>query len=161
MTKEKIYIFDTTLRDGAQTEGVDFSIEDKNKIAKALSEIGIDYVEGGWPGANPVDTKFFSNPPSMNKTLFTAFGMTKKTGRSADNDPGLASLINANTPAVCVVGKSWDFHVKVALGIKNEENLENIRETAKHFVKNNKNFYLMQNIFLMDIKLIQIMQLIV
>ena len=67
MKKEKIYIFDTTLRDGAQTEGVDFSIEDKNKIAKVLSEIGVDYIEGGWPGANPVDTKFFSNPPKMNK----------------------------------------------------------------------------------------------
>ena len=76
----------------------------------------------------------------MSKTLFTAFGMTKKTGRSADNDPGLASLINANTPAVCVVGKSWDFHVKVALGIKNDENLENIRETTKHFIKNKKEF---------------------
>ena len=76
----------------------------------------------------------------MQKTLFTAFGMTKKTGRSADNDPGLASLMNANTPAVCVVGKSWDFHVKVALGIQKEENLENIKETAKHFVKNKKEF---------------------
>ena len=118
MKKEKIYIFDTTLRDGAQTEGVDFTIEDKNKIAKVLSDIGVDYIEGGWPGANPVDTKFFSKPPKMHKTQFTAFGMTKKTGRSADNDPGLASLVNANTPAVCVVGKSWDFHVKVALGIK-------------------------------------------
>ena len=140
MSKEKIYIFDTTLRDGAQTEGVDFSIEDKNKIAKVLSDIGVDYVEGGWPGANPVDTKFFSSPPKMQQTLFTAFGMTKKTGRSADNDPGLASLMNANTPAVCVVGKSWDFHVKVALGIQKEENLENIKETTKHFVKNKKEF---------------------
>ena len=93
----------------------------------------------------------------MNNTLFTAFGMTKKTGRSADNDPGLASLINANTKAVCVVGKSWDFHVKVALGIKNEENLENIRETTKHFVKNKKSLYLMQSIFLMVLKPILIM----
>ena len=159
MSKEKIYIFDTTLRDGAQTEGVDFSIEDKNKIASVLSEIGVDYVEGGWPGANPVDTKFFSSPPQMKKTIFTAFGMTKKTGRSADNDPGLASLLNANTPAVCVVGKSWDFHVKVALGIENAENLENIRETTKHFIKNKKNFYLMPSIFLMGIKQILIMHL--
>ena len=78
MNKEKIYIFDTTLRDGAQTEGVDFSIEDKNKIAQVLSDLGVDYIEGGWPGANPVDTKFFSKPPNMKKTLFTAFGMTKK-----------------------------------------------------------------------------------
>jgi 2-isopropylmalate synthase len=140
MNKEKIYIFDTTLRDGAQTEGVDFSIEDKNKIANVLSDIGVDYIEGGWPGANPNDTKFFSNPPQFKKSIFTAFGMTKKTGRSADNDPGLASLMNANSPAVCVVGKTWDFHVKVALGIKNEENLENIKETAKHFVRNKKEF---------------------
>ena len=140
MSKEKIYIFDTTLRDGAQTEGVDFSIEDKNKIAKVLSEIGVDYVEGGWPGANPVDTKFFSNPPNLGKTIFTAFGMTKKTGRSADNDPGLAALTNASSQAVCVVGKSWDYHVNVALGIKNDENLENIKETARHFKKNNKEF---------------------
>ena len=67
---EKIYIFDTTLRDGAQTEGVDFSVEDKNKIAKLLSEIGIDYIEGGWPGANPVDTEFFSKPLKLNKSIF-------------------------------------------------------------------------------------------
>ena len=140
MNKDKIYLFDTTLRDGAQTEGVDFSIEDKNKIANVLSDIGIDYIEGGWPGANPIDTKFFSKPPKTKKSIFTAFGMTKKTGRSADNDPGLASLINADTSAVCVVGKTWDFHVKVALGINNEDNLENIRETTKHFVKHKKEF---------------------
>ena len=140
MSKDKIFIFDTTLRDGAQTEGVDFSLDDKNKIADVLSDIGVDYIEGGWPGANPVDTKFFSKPPKTKKSVFTAFGMTKKTGRSADNDPGLASLINAETSAVCVVGKAWDFHVKVALGIKNEENLENIRETAKHFIKHKKEF---------------------
>ena len=137
MSKEKIYIFDTTLRDGAQTEGVDFSIEDKNKIASVLSDMGVDYIEGGWPGANPVDTKFFSNPPKMNKTLFTAFGMTKKTGRSADNDPGLSAILNSNTKAVCVVGKSWDFHVDIALGISNDENLENIQESTKLFVKAN------------------------
>ena len=135
MSKDKIYLFDTTLRDGAQTEGVDFSLEDKNKIANVLSDIGIDYIEGGWPGANPIDTKFFSKPPKTKKSIFTAFGMTKKSGRSADNDPGLASLINAETSAVCVVGKTWDFHVKVAVGVKNVENLENIKETTKHFVK--------------------------
>ena len=116
MTKEKIYIFDTTLRDGAQTEGVDFSMEDKNKIAQVLADLGVDYIEGGWPGANPVDTKFFSSPPKMSKTLFTAFGMTKKTGRSADNDPGMASLINANTPAVCVVRKILGFSCQSSIG---------------------------------------------
>ena len=140
MSKEKIYIFDTTLRDGAQTQGVDFNVNDKRKIASILSDIGVDYIEGGWPGANPVDTEFFSNAPKFKTSIFTAFGMTKKTGRSADNDPSLSSLVNANCPAICVVGKAWDFHVKVALGIKNEDNLENIRETARHIVKNKKEF---------------------
>ena len=78
MSKEKIYIFDTTLRDGAQTEGVNFSIDDKNKIAKALSNLGVDYLEGGWPGANTLDTTFFNNPPKLENTILTAFGMTKK-----------------------------------------------------------------------------------
>ena len=140
MKKEKIYIFDTTLRDGAQTQGVNFNVEDKIKIANILSDIGVDYIEGGWPGANPVDTEFFNKPPKLDKSIFTAFGMTKKNGRSADNDPSLSPLINAKCPAVCVVGKTWDFHVKVALGIKNEENLVNIKETAKHIVKNKKEF---------------------
>ena len=140
MSKEKVYIFDTTLRDGAQTQGVDFNVQDKIKIANILSDIGVDYIEGGWPGANPVDTEFFAKEPKFNKSIFTAFGMTKKIGRSADNDPSLSPLINAKCPAVCIVGKTWDFHVKVALGIKNEENLENIRETAKHIVKNKKEF---------------------
>ena len=140
MNKEKIFIFDTTLRDGAQTEGVDFLVEDKNKIAKVLSEIGVDYIEGGWPGANPVDTEFFSKPLNLGKTIFTAFGMTKKTGRSAENDPSLSPLISAPCPAVCVVGKAWDFHVKIALGIRNEDNLENIKDTANHIVKNGKEF---------------------
>ena len=140
MNKEKIYIFDTTLRDGAQTQGVDFNVEDKIKIATILDDIGVDYIEGGWPGANPVDTEFFNKSHNLKKSIFTAFGMTKKTGRSADNDPSLSPLINASCPAVCIVGKTWDFHVKIALGIKNEENLQNIKETAKHFVKNKKEF---------------------
>ena len=140
MSKEKIYIFDTTLRDGEQTQGVDFSIDDKLKIAKALDDLGVDYIEGGWPGANPTDTEFFQKKIKLNNSVLTAFGMTKKAGRSADNDPGLSSILNSNTPAVCLVGKSWDFHVDVALGITNEENLENISESAKLFVKEKKEF---------------------
>ncbi len=140
MTKEKIYIFDTTLRDGAQTEGVNFSIDDKNKIAKALAELGVDYLEGGWPGANTLDTTFFNKPPKLGKTVLTAFGMTKRSGRSAQNDPGLSAILNSNTPAVCLVGKSWDFHVEKALGITNEENLKNIKESSKIFIKNKKEF---------------------
>jgi 2-isopropylmalate synthase len=140
MSKEKVFIFDTTLRDGAQTEGVDFSVDDKVKIAKRLSEIGLDYIEGGWPGANPTDTEYFNTPQQLNKSVFTAFGMTKKIGRSADNDPSLAPILNSNTKAVCIVGKTWDFHVDVALGITKKENLENIRETAKYFIKNKREF---------------------
>lgn len=140
MSKEKIHIFDTTLRDGAQTQGVDFSIDDKLKIAKALDDLGVDYIEGGWPGANPTDTEFFQKKIKLNNSVITAFGMTKRPGRSADNDPGLSAILNSNTPAVCLVGKSWDFHVDVALGISNKENLENISESTKLFVKENKEF---------------------
>jgi 2-isopropylmalate synthase len=140
MSKEKIYIFDTTLRDGAQTEGVDFTVSDKIKIAKNLNDIGVDYIEGGWPGANPTDTEYFNTPQKLDKSIFTAFGMTKKLGRSADNDPTLSAILNANTKAVCIVGKSWDFHVDIALGITKEENLTNIKETARYFIKNKREF---------------------
>ena len=140
MSKEKIYIFDTTLRDGAQTQGVDFSIDDKLKIAESLGNLGVDYIEGGWPGANPTDTEFFQKKINIKKSILTAFGMTKKTGRSAENDPGLSALLNSKASAICLVGKSWDFHVDVALGISNEENLENISESTKHFVKEKKEF---------------------
>ena len=140
MSKEQLYIFDTTLRDGAQTQGVDFSLVDKEKIAVALDNLGVDYIEGGWPGANPTDTEFFQKKHNFKNAKLTSFGMTKKTGRSADNDPGLSALLNSNTPSVCLVGKSWDFHVDIALGISNEENLENIKESTKLFIKEKKEF---------------------
>ena len=140
MSKEKLYIFDTTLRDGAQTQGVDFSLDDKEKISFALDNLGVDYIEGGWPGANPTDTEFFQKKHNFKNAKLTSFGMTKRSGRSADNDPGLSALMNSNTTSVCLVGKSWDFHVDVALGISNDENLENITESAKHFVKEKKEF---------------------
>ena len=129
MTKSRIHLFDTTLRDGAQTQGVDFSVEDKRTIAAALDALGIDYVEGGWPGANPTDTALFADPPKLKTARFTAFGMTKRSGRSAANDPGLAALLSTNAPAICLVGKSWDFQVKVALEIPLNENLDNITES--------------------------------
>src|SRR6202142_4528663 len=114
VTKERLFIFDTTLRDGAQTQGVDFSVEDKRQIALALDAMGVDYVEGGWPGANPTDTAFFSERPPLKRARFTAFGMTKRVGRSLSNDPGFAAVIDADTDAVCLVGKTWDFQVDVA-----------------------------------------------
>jgi 2-isopropylmalate synthase len=129
MTRERLYLFDTTLRDGAQTQGVDFSVQDKATIAEALDRIGIDYVEGGWPGANPTDTSFFSAPPRLARARLVAFGMTKRSGRSAANDPGLAAVLDARADATCLVGKSWDFHVTLALGIALDENLTLIRES--------------------------------
>ena len=140
MSKERLYIFDTTLRDGAQTQGVDFSLDDKEKISIALDNLGVDYIEGGWPGANPTDTEFFQKKHNFKNAKLTSFGMTKKTGRSANNDPGLSAIMNSKTSSVCLVGKSWDFHVEVALGISNEENIKNISESTKHFVKANKEF---------------------
>lgn len=130
MTREKIYLFDTTLRDGQQTPGIDFSVEDKIAIATMLDEFGLDYVEGGYPGANPTDTAFF-NEKRTTSASFVAFGMTKRAGISASNDPGLASLLQAKSDAICFVAKSWDYHVQVALGCTNEENLESIAESVK------------------------------
>ncbi len=140
MIKEKLYIFDTTLRDGAQTQGVDFSIDDKEKISTSLDNLGVDYIEGGWPGANPTDTEFFNKDHSFKNAKLTAFGMTKKLEHSAENDPMLASLINSKSSSVCLFGKSWDFQVDVALGITNEQNIQNISESAKYIVKTGKEF---------------------
>ena len=131
MTKDRLYLYDTTLRDGQQTQGVQFSIEEKQAIATALDDLGVDYIEGGWPGANPTDSAFFDSRPETNAT-FTAFGMTKRAGRSAENDDVLAAVMNAGTPAVCIVGKSHDFHVTTALGITLDENIEAISGSIAH-----------------------------
>ncbi|WP_298726881.1 citramalate synthase [uncultured Ferrovibrio sp.] len=129
MAKDRVYLFDTTLRDGAQTQGVDFSVEDKRIIAKALDKLGVAYVEGGWPGANPTDTEFFSAKPPLKRAKFVAFGMTRRPGRSVANDPGLAAIFDAKADAACLVGKSWDFQVEVALGIGKAENIDLITDS--------------------------------
>ena len=133
MKRERIYLYDTTLRDGQQTQGVNFTVDDKIRISNALDELGIDYVEGGWPGANPTDSDFFNTNPQL-KATFTAFGMTKRSGKSAENDEVLSAVLNANTPGVCLVGKAHDFHVIKALGISLEENLSNISDSVRHIV---------------------------
>ena len=130
----RIYLFDTTLRDGAQTQGVDFSVNDKVVIAEALDAAGLDYIEGGWPGANPTDDAFFADPPAFKRATFTAFGMTRRPGRSAANDPGLAAMLTTKARAVCMVGKAWDFHVDVVLGVAREENVAMIGESIAHAV---------------------------
>ncbi len=131
MTKTRLSLFDTTLRDGQQTQGVQFSTAEKQRIARALDALGIDYIEGGWPGANPTDSAFFDAAPKTRATM-TAFGMTKRAGRSAENDDVLAAVLNAGTKAVCLVGKSHDFHVTEALGISLEENLAAIHQSFAH-----------------------------
>ena len=130
MIRERIAIFDTTLRDGAQTTGIDFSLDDKRQIARMLDELGVDYVEGGYPGANPMDTEFFRKKP-VSRARFAAFGMTKRAGRSAENDPGVAALLDAQADAIVFVAKSWDYQVHVALGCTLEENLEGITESIR------------------------------
>jgi 2-isopropylmalate synthase len=128
--RERLYLFDTTLRDGAQTNGVDFTLHDKLAIAGMLAELGIDYVEGGYPGANPVDTELFAADRKFD-TTFTAFGMTRRPGRSTSNDPGVAALLDARADAICFVAKSWDYHVRVALETTLEENLSSIRDSVR------------------------------
>jgi 2-isopropylmalate synthase len=130
MTRERLHLFDTTLRDGAQTQGVDFTLHDKVAITGMLDALGIDYVEGGYPGANPIDTELFGQSRKL-KTKFTAFGMTRRPGRSVSNDPGLKALLDAKADAICFVAKSWDYHVRVALECTLEENLASIRDSIR------------------------------
>ncbi len=126
---ERITLYDTTLRDGAQTTGVDFSLEEKISVIALLERLGVDWIEGGYPGANPVDTALFDEPRTS-RARMAAFGMTKRAGRSAANDPGLAALLQAKSDAVTFVAKSWDYHVRLALGISLQENLDQIRESV-------------------------------
>ncbi|MGC2410350.1 MAG: citramalate synthase [Methyloceanibacter sp.] len=130
MTRERLYLYDTTLRDGAQTHGVDFSLEDKALIAEQLDGLGLDYIEAGYPGANPTDTKLFAIEQPLGFATLTAFGMTKRPGRSIANDPGFQAVLAAKARAICLVAKTWDFHVELALGISLEENLQGMRESV-------------------------------
>lgn len=130
---DRLYLYDTTLRDGQQTQGVQFSAHEKVEIARMLDALGLDYIEGGWPGANPTDSEFFAHAPQT-RAMLTAFGMTKRAGRSAGNDDVLAAVLNAGTSGVCLVGKTHDFHVHEALGISLDENVDNISASIAHLV---------------------------
>src|ERR1700741_3336874 len=130
MARERLYLFDTTLRDGAQTNGVDFTLADKLAIAGMLDELGVDYVEGGYPGANPTETDLLSQGRKLCST-FTAFGITRPRGRSTSNHPGLNALLEAKADAICFVAKSWDYQVRVALQTTPEENLASIRDSVR------------------------------
>ncbi|MGI9498937.1 MAG: citramalate synthase [Geminicoccaceae bacterium] len=126
---ERLYIYDTTLRDGAQMEGVDFTAADKVAITETLDRLGVDYIEGGWPGANPTDENFFANPPVLERARLCAFGMTRRAGRSAANDPVLAPLLQAKADAITLVGKTSAAQVERALGASRDENLKMIADS--------------------------------
>ncbi|MEQ8838565.1 MAG: citramalate synthase, partial [Lacipirellulaceae bacterium] len=132
-----IQIYDTTLRDGAQGEGVSFSLEDKVLIARRLDELGFDFIEGGYPLSNPKDADFFKRlheKPLKNNAKLCAFGMTRRRGVMAKDDPGMLALMAAETPVVTIVGQTSDFHATEVLGVSLEENLAMIRETVEFFV---------------------------
>ena len=131
----RIHLYDSTLRDGQQTQGIDFSVGDKVAISRELDRLGLDYIEGGWPGANPTDDGLFARAPELHHARLTAFGMTRRPGRAPQDDPGLQRLIASGASALCLVGKTWDFHVEVALRTSGDENLAMIRDSLQHCAK--------------------------
>ncbi|MDI9314121.1 MAG: citramalate synthase [Hydrotalea sp.] len=135
---KRVYIFDTTLRDGAQTQGVNFTLHDKMLIAGMLDELAVDYIEGGFPGANPTDDELFAKPPVLKNSSLVAFGMTRRAGVSADNDPGLRATINSRAGHACLVAKSWDKQIEQLMGITLDENLAMIQSSIKLLLANKK-----------------------
>ena len=139
------HVFDTTLRDGAQQEGLRLTVADKLRIARHLDELGVGFIEGGWPGANPNDTAFFAAAAdgelTLKSALLVAFGFTRRVGTTAAEDPLVQALIDARTPVVCIVAKSHDEHVRRALHTTLEENLEMIRDTVTHLVAAGKRVF--------------------
>ena len=138
MSARKVHLYDTTLRDGAQAEDISFSLEDKLRITRRLDEFGMHYIEGGWPGASPRDAAFFAEARnlSLKQAKLTAFGSTRRARKKADDDDNLKALVAAGTPAVTLFGKSWDLHVREALRVSQEDNLEMIEDSLV-FLKEN------------------------
>ncbi len=136
MASRKIEVYDTVLRDGSQSERVNFSVEDKLRILMALDDIGVTYVEGGWPGSNPRDIEFFKRAAGIKikKTCLTAFGSTRKKGIRAESDPNLKAIVESGVSYATIFGKSWDLHVRDALRISLEENIDLIFDSV-HFLK--------------------------
>ncbi|MDD5587353.1 MAG: citramalate synthase [Alphaproteobacteria bacterium] len=128
----KVYVFDTTLRDGGQTPGVKYSSKLKKTVARWLDLFGVDYIEGGWPGANETDIELFRNPPHLKKARFTAFGMTLKKGLTPETDTGFHKVVHSNADTICLFGKTWMAHVTEALGATDEENLGMIRNSVAY-----------------------------
>ena len=147
---KKIQIYDTTLRDGAQAEGISFSVADKFKIARALDDFGIDFIEGGWPGSNPKDVEFFDLAKTYDwkHAQLAAFTMTRRANIRPEDDANLAQIIAAQTPVVTIVGKSWDFHVERALRVPLEENLRMIEDSVRYLTAQGRRvFYIGEHFF--------------
>lgn len=142
---ESIEIFDTTLRDGTQREGLSLSLHDKFRIARKLDELGVHYIEGGWPGANPKDDEFFrtaSQELQLETSQLVAFGSTRRAGKSPEDDPVLANLLQANTRYVCIVGKAWDYHVTEALRTTLDEGLKMVADSVRYLREQGKSVFL-------------------
>ena len=134
MKKKKITIYDTTLRDGAQTVGISFSLQDKLRIAEELDKLKIDYIEGGWPGSNPKDSEFFKEIQNikLKHSKITAFGSTKRKNLSCEDDEFVQALIATKADVITIVAKAWDFHVTNALNIELKDNLKLIFDTVSY-----------------------------
>lgn len=143
----RIYIYDSTLRDGAQTASVDFTLQNKIDIAHLLDGLNVDYIEAGWPGANPLDSNFFTNLPKLNYAKFAAFGMTRKAMQEASEDNNLTNLAAQKTEIVTIVGKSWDFHVEVALKTSLTENLNMIKDSIEFLGRDKQVFFDAEHFF--------------
>lgn len=142
MSKE-MQIYDTTLRDGAQMEGISLSVDDKLKITKLLDELGIDFIEGGWPGSNPKDIEYFKKVKNLElkNAKIVAFGSTRRANIKVTNDPIIRALLDAKTDYITIVGKSWDLHVDIALNVSKEENLKMIEDSIEYLKLNNKKVF--------------------
>lgn len=136
----KIEIFDTTLRDGTQGEGVNLSVDDKLRIAHKMDEFGIDFIEGGWPGSNPKDIAFFQRAKTLNlrHAKVTAFGSTRHAKNTVDSDPNIRALLESETEVVTIFGKTWDLHVRSALRIELNDNLDMIRDSVRYLKENDR-----------------------
>ena len=131
---KNVEIYDTTLRDGAQLEGISLTVDDKLRIAEQLDNLGVHYIEGGWPGANPKDVEFFERAKeelTLKHSRLVAFGSTRRVNGDAQNDPTLANLVAAGTSTVCIVGKSWDYHVTEALRTSLDEGIAMVADSIK------------------------------
>jgi hypothetical protein len=137
-----VALYDTTLRDGTQRQGVNLSVDDKLRVARRMDALGVHFIEGGWPGANPKDTEFFARAADgelvLDHATLVAFGMTRMAANAVEDDPLVAGLLAARTEVVCLVGKSWGYHVDEALGVPRDTNLAMVRDSVEHLVANGR-----------------------